>query len=274
MSDRLKLLLIDMSTQTRDARHDPLLADYFEIHTCNRHARLARELERIQPDAICFDCDYLDRSGSRLIEQIKRLHASVPAFITTIEHSDELAVWALGARMLDFLVKPLQEAELIRCVGVLEEIRNSRQRQSSRLMTKTQQEMPVGLASPRREGDMKLAPAFYYVEKHYAEKIDCKEVAKLCGMSAFRFSRLFKEKYGIAFRDYVVRFRLRTAYKLLLEKGMSVTEAAYSTGFNDISYFSRTFKQHFETPPSELAAHVARESTDESPTAILRLPLH
>ena len=99
---------------------------------------------------------------------------------------------------------------------------------------------------------------------------------KLCGMSSFRFSRTFKEKYKIAFRDYVVRYRLRAAYKMLKDQNASVTEASYAVGFNDISYFSRMFKRYFSVSPSELGTIMPepKDGGDSSPTSILRLPLH
>ena len=136
--------------------------------------------------------------------------------------------------------------------------------------------MPASIVSTSSSGKKGLAPALYYVEQHFREKIRCDDVARLCGMSSFRFSRVFKDKYTIAFRDYVVRYRLREAYKMIKDQKASVTDAAFSVGFNDISYFSRMFKRHFDISPSSLnsSLEMGMSPADESPTAILRLPLH
>jgi AraC-like DNA-binding protein len=88
------------------------------------------------------------------------------------------------------------------------------------------------------------------VEKNYHAKITSEEAARLCGMSPFRFGRAFKDAFGMAFRDYVVRVRLEEAGRLLQNPQMSVTEVAYAVGFNDLSYFSRVFKRHFGVSPS------------------------
>ena len=124
------------------------------------------------------------------------------------------------------------------------------------------------------EGDKSLQPAIYYVEQNFREKITADNVASLCGMSSFRFSRNFKNTYGIAFRDYVVRYRLREAYHMLETGHTSVTEAAYACGFNDVGYFSRVFKRYFNTSPSEMCKGRKPLEEDDSPTMALRIPTH
>jgi AraC-like DNA-binding protein len=275
MGDKIRLLWIDLSTAETDAQPEELLEDYFDVVVCRRHERVARRLAQDDPEVVCFSFDYPDRAGSRLVEEMKRLYSSVPMFITTMQHSEELAVWAFRSRMTDFLVTPLQEDELLRCYGVLTDICKAKRAQGNRVMAKSDQVMPASIVSTSGSGDKSLAPALYYVEQHFREKIRCDDVARLCGMSSFRFSRVFKDKYTIAFRDYVVRYRLREAYKMIKDQKATVTDAAFAVGFNDISYFSRMFKRHFEISPSALNNSVDSFSAeDESPTAILRLPLH
>ena len=265
---------MDMSTIETSASPEPELHDHFQIVTLSRHENISRQIESHAPDVICFNFDYPDRAGSRLVEEIKRVYPSIPAFIVTTQHSEELAVWAFRAKMTDFLVKPLEQADLLRCIGVLDEICRAKRQQSGRSITNPNQLIPASITSRQSDANMILAPALYYVESHYADKIRSEDIARLCGLSSFRFSRLFKETHAITFRDYVVRYRLRLAYKLLSEQRASVTDAAFAVGFSDISYFSRMFKRHFDCPPSELVENVESGKLDSSPTAILHLPAH
>lgn len=278
MRRKIKLLWIDLGTQEKNAIPEDLLEDYFEISVCRRHDRVARRVAEEEPEVVCFSFDYPDRAGSRLVEELKNLYSSVPMFITTVQHSEELAVWAFRSRMTDYLVKPLQEDELIRCCGLLQDICDAKRGKGDRSRVRANYSVPIPASVVSASGDMdsSLEPALYYVEQHFREKIKAEDVAKLCGMSSFRFSRMFKQKYTIAFRDYVVRYRLRVAYKMLKDQHVSVTEAAFAVGFNDISYFSRMFKRHFDISPSELSSVLPQDNSgdDSSPTAILRLPLH
>jgi AraC-like DNA-binding protein/CheY-like chemotaxis protein len=276
MTSPIKLLWIDLSSVEQSARPEPLLQDYFAVSCCSRRDSIARCVAETDPDVICFNFDYPDRAGSRLVTEIKSLYMSTPMFITTVQHSEELAVWAFRNRMTDFLVKPVAEDELLRCYSVLKEICDAKRKQGARIIPRAMAAapLPASIVSNVGAHDVSLEAALYFVEQHFREKIRAEEVAKLCGMSSFRFSRSFKEKYGIAFRDYVVRYRLRQAHKMISEQNSSVTEAAYAVGFNDISYFGRMFKRHFDVAPSELTSVLPDANGDFSITSILKLPLH
>jgi transcriptional regulator GlxA family with amidase domain len=46
--------------------------------------------------------------------------------------------------------------------------------------------------------------------------------------------------------------RLHEARKILSLSGITITEAAFKTGFKNISHFSQAFSREFGTPPSEV----------------------
>lgn len=68
-------------------------------------------------------------------------------------------------------------------------------------------------------------------------------------MSPFRFARVFRELVGMPPHKYVVRARLRRARELLVS-GVSVTDACYASGFNNLSHFIRSFHTYFGVTPS------------------------
>ena len=280
MHEKLKLLWVDLSVSDEKSGPEPILRDYFDIVNTGRESGIAQQFKNCKPDVVCFDFDYPDRSGLRMVEEIKRLFPSIPMFVATVQHSEDLAVWAFRSGMKDFLVKPLPEDELLRCYGVLKGIADAKRNQPSRGMARTDQilPLPASAVSASQTPKKQLEPAIYYVEQHFRDKIRAEDVAARCRMSSFRFSRTFKEVYGIAFRDYVVRYRLREAFNMLKTGHVSVTEAACATGFNDVAYFSRMFKKHFQQPPSEFAAEKQKEagkrSVPDSPTLRLKIPVH
>ena len=274
ISEKLNLLWVDLKVEDSGSGPDLLFSDYFDVKVCGRDSRVAQQFESMKPDAVCFDFDYPDRAGLRMVEEMKRLIPSAPMFVATVQHSEELAVWAFRSRMTDFLVKPFNEDELMRCYGVLMDITMAKRGQVSRSMSQAVSILPPSVVSGSINKVVNLDPALYFVEQRYREKISAGDVAELCGMSSFRFSRVFKETYGIAFRDYVVRYRLREAHRMLLAGHASVTEAACANGFNDVGYFSRMFKRHFNICPSTLGKSESAAVVDDSPTVILQLPVH
>ena len=67
----------------------------------------------------------------------------------------------------------------------------------------------------------------------------------------FQFSRLFKETYGLTFQDYVLRFRIREACRLLRNPAAEIAETAFLVGFNDPSYFGKIFRRYMDCSPSQ-----------------------
>ena len=110
-----------------------------------------------------------------------------------------------------------------------------------------------------------LAPAVSYVAENYSEKLRLATAARLCDLSPFQFSRNFKKEHGFTFRDFVVRVRIHHAAELMKYSSVSVTEAAFVVGFNDLSYFARMFRRQHGVSPS----HYRSES---EPSQLLLFP--
>lgn len=63
--------------------------------------------------------------------------------------------------------------------------------------------------------------------------------------------RLFRQEHGMAPHDYLTKLRLDHAAHLLRDEGVSVSEAAFRSGFYDRLYFSRLFHRHMGITPSQ-----------------------
>ncbi len=97
-----------------------------------------------------------------------------------------------------------------------------------------------------------VARAHQYIENHYQEELTLEQIAENCEMSASYLTVLFHRHYQASPIDYLIEYRLRMA-KLLLAKGLSVSQTAGRTGFNSLHYFSKTFKKRRGVSPSEFA---------------------
>jgi len=64
-------------------------------------------------------------------------------------------------------------------------------------------------------------------------------------------SRLFKEKTGENFSDYLVKVRMEKALKLLEEPRYKVYEVGYEIGYKSTKYFYKLFKQYYGCTPTE-----------------------
>lgn len=96
----------------------------------------------------------------------------------------------------------------------------------------------------------RIKKAIEYINANYAGQITLQEIADHTGISKFYLSREFKEFTGATIFDTLNMTRCAEA-KRLLEGGATVTQAALSCGYENLSYFTRAFKKHLGEKPSK-----------------------
>jgi AraC-like DNA-binding protein len=94
-----------------------------------------------------------------------------------------------------------------------------------------------------------------FMNQNFQKSISLSEVAKLANMTEPSFSRFFKTKTGISFIDSLLEIRLGNASRLLIDTTQSISEVAYSCGFNNISNFNRIFRKKKGCTPKEFREH-------------------
>ena len=206
---------------------------------------LLRAVRIWRPWAACFEYDVPDDRGLAALAEFKNQHSTLPIVMLTERSPRTLATWALRRCVWDYLVKPVSLRSLCNCLTNVDKAVPPAERSVSRMS-------PVGSSIPAltRKAVGTLAPAVSYVATNYPEKVRLATAAQLCDLSPFQFSRNFKKEHGFTFRDFVVRLRIERAAELMKDSAVSVTEAAFVVGFNDLSYFARMFRRQIGVSPS------------------------
>ena len=88
-----------------------------------------------------------------------------------------------------------------------------------------------------------------YIQQNFTGKISLREFGEQFHLSEKYISRYFKEHFHITLSQYVVYLRLEYAKQLLQDTDISVTEAAMRSGYQNISYFIRSFKKTYGVSP-------------------------
>lgn len=91
---------------------------------------------------------------------------------------------------------------------------------------------------------------FNYVKNNFHQPIYLESVSSLSGMTEPSFCRYFKKTTSKTFTQFVNEYRLVHASKLLAEKQMAISDIAFEAGFQNVSHFTRLFKQFTGMSPS------------------------
>lgn len=90
----------------------------------------------------------------------------------------------------------------------------------------------------------KLLPAISEIDLFFQENRKISYYSDMCGISESNFRKLFKEYTGKSFIEYRNYLRIAEARKLIATGEYTVSEAAYLTGFNNMSFFYEALKKY------------------------------
>ena len=91
------------------------------------------------------------------------------------------------------------------------------------------------------------------VNEHYRDlDFNVSRAAEYLGMSVPYLSNLFKQQTGIGLLNYISGLRVKYAKQCILERHISVAQAAHEAGFENINTFIRIFKKYEGTTPGSI----------------------
>ena len=111
----------------------------------------------------------------------------------------------------------------------------------------------LGLKSVRPSSPFMQKVEAFLTEQN-GKEISLKTVAEYVSLSPCHFCKVFKKQTGQTFSEYRTRQRVEKVKRLLVEKGLRVSEAAFEAGFNSIPYFNRAFRRYEGCSPREYVA--------------------
>ena len=90
-----------------------------------------------------------------------------------------------------------------------------------------------------------------YIDSHYSQELSLEGMSRQTDISPYYFSKLFKNKTGVTFIDYLTNLRIDKAKELLADPSRSMKEICSEVGYSDPNYFSRIFKKVTGQTPTE-----------------------
>ena len=102
--------------------------------------------------------------------------------------------------------------------------------------------------------ETRVKSAILYIQEHYSEQITLDELAESIHLSKSECCRCFKRTLQVTPVEYIMKYRILQATLLLQQnapEAQSMSDLAFSVGFNNASYFKKVFRQYLGCTPSE-----------------------
>lgn len=111
-------------------------------------------------------------------------------------------------------------------------------------------EQLLQVSAPLAQPDRTMLRLQEYVMEHFRQPIHVQELADYLHCSIPQVYRLFQKYFSQSPANYINRIRLQNAALMLENSTESITDIAVLSGFDDIAYFSKLFREVFCVPPT------------------------
>ena len=210
-------------------------------------------IKELSPDIVLTDIKMPRMDGLQMIKEATK-HYSFKTIILTSYSEFDFAKRAIGLKVSDYLLKPVDE-RILR--DVVERIYADLNMLSN---TSDDDNKVSALAELERAGIVFNANVIQnvYVNKavekiieNYREKNSIEMIAEELGVSSSYLSRKFKETFGKSYLDMLNHYRIQQSIRLLCKGTYRIYEISYMCGFSDYKHFCNVFKKYTNVQPSQ-----------------------
>jgi signal transduction histidine kinase/AraC-like DNA-binding protein len=193
------------------------------------------------PDLIITDLMLPGMSGEMLCKRIKGHVATdhLPVIALSAKQGVKTRVHLYGHGADNYLTKPFDSEELL---GMADSLIQQRQKLRLRFIN-------GGAASPKTGEGMRRIDEIIHRELGNPD-FGPRDLEKEFGMNRNQLQKKIKSLTGLTPVEYIRALRLEVARSMIKDGHCNISEAAYRTGFNQVSYFSKMYKKQFGLSPS------------------------
>lgn len=194
-------------------------------------------------DLLITDIKMPRMDGFKLIEEARAHLKTLPIAVLSGFSEFDYARKAMRFGVLDYLLKPIDKAQLY---DLLHSVEESKQTAAAAVPDEVLPQPPEG-------GEHYVVEQIKSIlEQEYGLNFELERLAESVGMNASYISRLFRHKTGQTITDYLIGIRITEAKKMLLgHPDLKNYEIADRVGYSDPVYFNKLFKKMCGMTPKE-----------------------
>ncbi|MFX3631945.1 MAG: response regulator [Candidatus Pristimantibacillus sp.] len=245
-----KVLLVEDERWVRVVLREVLQQTGLPFHIvkeCTNGLEAFDWLRNNEADLVMADVRMPVMDGLSFVEQIATLVNRPPVIFISGHDDFQTARKAMRCGVIDYLLKPVEIEEMTECL--------------SKWMDDNRKRAQVAEITGTEDTHHKstIEQVIQIIRESQPCEVSLTEVAAKVHLNACYLSQYFKQQTGSKFVDYVVSVRMEEAKMLVVRTSLRISEIAERLGYNDIAYFSNTFKKSTGKTPLEFRkAHVCR----------------
>ena len=222
---------------------------YFEIKTAKHGRDGLTCLQTFHPDIVITDVMMPEMDGIEMTRKIKNDFETshIPVIMLTAKSHMEDQIIGIESGAEAYILKPFNSLYLNTVVKNL-------LKQRENIIKKYRDKNPVhfdDIKITARDEEF-LTNIVKIIENKYADpEFNVERMVDISSYSRTVFYNKLKGLTGLSPVDFLRQTRLKMAAEIMVKTGRGVSETAFMTGFNDVKYFSKCFKQMYGMTPVE-----------------------
>ncbi len=225
---RVKILFVD-DNKDLAANFKLWFGDYDVISAASAEEALALLKKPNELRLVILDVHLPGMDGLAALEKIKKLAPGTPVIITTGYSTKDIAIHALTARADNYVEKPFDIKTMRAAI---------------------EKELHGGCAPGDLDMAGKIEHVRGFIEGNCFKKITLRDAAEVVFLTPKYLSRVFREKIGMGFSEYKLKFKMEQAKKLLQAPGSTVKQVSARLGYANAESFIRQFEKIVRLTPS------------------------
>ena len=254
VEEMASMLVVEDNKDIRDYIEESF-STQFAIHTASDGKEGLHLAQQILPDIIISDVMMPNMDGNQMCRLLKNdLRTShIPIILLTAKDSLTAKEEGYDSGADSYITKPFSHSLL---ASRINNLLKQRQRLSQVLTATANQTDHTDKQNILKESLSKIDQDFYntlnqYIDERISSEIDVNYLAEKLCMSTSTLYRKMKSLTGLSTVEYIRKYKMQYAERLMMEGKYTISEVAYMSGYNSINYFRRCFKEEFGDVPSD-----------------------
>lgn len=241
-------------------------APRYDVRTAeNGRAGLALALA-VTPDIVISDIMMPEMDGNELCKRLKAdvRTSHIPVILLTAKDATSAKEEGYEAGADSYLTKPfttsLLETRVRNLLNQRRMLLQGMMNLKNATLVQKQEQLREALSEIDREFYDKVNTL---IEARISGDVDVNYLADNLNMSTSTLYRKMKAVMGVSTNEYIRKYKMHYAEKILLEGKCNISETCFMVGINSVSYFRKCFKDEFGMLPSEYIKKIRSTEKEE-----------